>query len=243
MNLRRGARGGGKAAAVLVLAAVAGCHSAQYIVVADRTPLYRDAQGGDVVATMPRYHHEDLDEEPDAAAARVHLTFAGQAGWADRAAVRVFDYLDPALDGGADREKAVKQQLRELQLADLGKGWSPDDVAAIRKEEVLVGMTKTQVEVAWGWPVTVEPSPTPGGERWVYRDARVSAVRRWGGGGGAFDAWGASSGWLGREDWRGYPTWVTVRVPVTVERVVEFDPDGRVVRVHVRRYIDDAGSS
>ncbi|MCO5169856.1 MAG: hypothetical protein M9894_26260 [Planctomycetes bacterium] len=231
------------ALALATLLLVQGCRAPHYVVVEDDAPLYADAQGDEVLARMRRHRHAPLDARPDAEVARVALTYDGQAGWAERRAVRVFDYLHPVLDDGADRTRAIRRELRELQLAELGAEWSTDDVAAIRSERVLPGMTRTQVEVAWGWPVSVEATGAPGGERWVYRDARITAVRRW-----VDSPWthvgAAEGGWTGRaDDARSYPAWVTVRVPVTIERVVEFDEAGKVVRVQVRRYLDDGGSS
>lgn len=128
-----------------------------------------------MLARMPRYHHEPLDERPEAQAARVPITFEGKEGWAERRSIRTFDYLHPALDEGQSRDKAIRRELRELQLADLGAEWSHDDVAAIRAERVLPGMTRLQVEVAWGWPVSVESTGAPGGERWVYRSRPCAA--------------------------------------------------------------------
>lgn len=232
-----------RAVALAVVLAMAGCRAPHYVVIQDEAPLYADAQGDEVVARMPRYHHEPLEDSPEASAARVPITFDGQAGWAERESIRTFDYLHPTLDEGQSRDKAIRRELRELQLADLGAEWSNDDVAAIRAERVLPGMTRMQVEVAWGWPVSVESTGAPGGERWVYRDCQVTPVRRW-----VESPW--STTWndgvapVGhRDEWRQYPAWVTVRVPVTIERVVEFDEHGKVTRVQVRRYLDGAGSS
>ncbi|MBX3469740.1 MAG: hypothetical protein KF878_22940 [Planctomycetes bacterium] len=230
------------ALALAALLLTSGCRSAHYVVVEDDAPLYADAQGDEVVTRLRRHRHAPLDARPDAAADRVPLTYDGQAGWVERRAVRVFDYLHPLLDDGADKARAVRRELRELQLAELGGEWSTNDVAAIRSERVLAGMTRTQVEVAWGWPVSVEATGAPGGERWVYRDSRVTAVRRW-----VDSPWthvGAADGaFAGRhDDARNYPAWVTVRVPVTIERVVEFDEAGKVVRVQVRRYLDEGSS-
>lgn len=221
---------------------VTGCHASHYVVVDAETPLYRDAGGDEVVAHMPRYHHEPLDAAPEEGATRVAVSFSGQRGFADVQHLRVFDYLNPVLDDGADRARTIRREVRELQLADLGGDWNVNDVAAIRAERILPGMTRTQVEVAWGWPVSVEAGAT-GGERWVYRDSQVTAVRRWADNPWA-TTWGSDPEWVGhRADGRHYPSWVTVRVPVTVERIVEFDPDGKVMRVQLRRYLDEAGSS
>ena len=36
-----------------------------------------------------------------------------------------------------------------------------------------------------------------------------------------------------------HPRSITIRVPVTIERVVDFDAAGRVVELHSRRLLDD----
>lgn len=229
--------------ALAVSLASAGCRSPHYVVIEDGAPLYAGPQGDQVLARMPRYHHEPLGERPESGAARVALTFEGQAGWAERDSIRTFEYLNPTLDDGQSRDKAIRREVRELQLAELGAEWTNDEVAAIRAERVLPGMTRTQVEVAWGWPISVESTGAPGGERWVYRDCRVTPVRRWVESPWS-SSWGADAASIGhRDEWRNYPAWVTVRVPVTIERMVEFDEHGKVTRVQVRRYLDEAGSS
>lgn len=244
MNRPESARRRAATLALAVALAAAGCRSPHYVVIQDQAPLYADAQGDEVVARMPRYHHEPLEERPASGSTRVALTFAGVTGWAERESIRTFDYLDPVLDDGQSRDQAIRREVRELQLAELGSEWSNDDVAAIRAERVLPGMSRMQVEVAWGWPVSVEPTGAPGGERWVYRDSQVAPVRRW-----VESPWTSTSGAdmsssIGhRDEWRQYPAWVTVRVPVTIERIVEFDEQGKVARVQVRRYLDGAGSS
>jgi outer membrane protein assembly factor BamE (lipoprotein component of BamABCDE complex) len=239
---RRSRRGRAATLALAVALAAVGCRSPHYVVIEDDAPLYATPQGDEVVARMPRYHHEPLEDRPGSSAVRVPVTFEGQAGWAERNSIRTFDYLHPTLDDGQSREKAIRREVRELQLAELGSEWSNDDVAAIRAERVRPGMTRTQVEVAWGWPVSVESTGAPGGERWVYRDCQVTPVRRW-----VESPWstmrGAGASIGHHDDWRQYPAWVTVRVPVTIERVVEFDERGEVTRVQQRRYLDEAGSS
>lgn len=230
-------------ATLAVALLLSGCHASHYVVLEADAPLYGDAGGDEVVAYMPRYHHEPLEAAPEEGATRVAVAFDGRRGFADRRSVRVFDYLNPTLDDGADRARKIRREVRELQLSDLGGEWNRDDVEAIRAERILPGMTRTQVEVAWGWPVSVEASAQGGGERWVYRDSQVTAVRRWADNPWA-TTWGNDPEWVGhRADSRQCPSWVTVRVPVTVERIVEFDADGKVVRVQVRRYLDEAGSS
>lgn len=230
-------------ALLLALLIAPGCHTPHYVVVEDQAPLYGADEGDEVIARLPRYAHADLEDEPDPDARRVRVTHEGRAGWADRSSVRVFEFLHPFLDDGADRDRVIRREVRELQLADLGEGWDDDAVEAIRNERVIVGMTRTQVEVAWGWPVTVEPGPH-GGERWIYRESVMKRMRRFADS-TSTRTWGASPQPWGadREDVPNYPAWVTVRVPVTIERIVEFDEAGTVTKVKVRRYLDEAGSS
>jgi len=237
-----------RAAALLAVGLLAGCTTHHYVVVRDGAALYDAPAGGRAIATMPRYHNQPLDEEPEAAGGRVRLEYAGRRGWAARDAVRVFGYLDPDLDDGADQAETVRRELRELQIDDLGGDWDPAVVAAVRDERVLPGMTRQQVEVAWGWPTDVEGGPEPGGETWVYRTRTTKRVRRWADATRGVSAWGPTY-WGGPWDdypWRGsyHPYWgrgfgpgyygpatVTYRVPVEVVTRVEFDADGAVRRV------------
>jgi outer membrane protein assembly factor BamE (lipoprotein component of BamABCDE complex) len=227
----------------LLVVSLAGCRATHYVVVESDAPLYRDPTSDDVVARMPRYHHEPLEALDDEPRDRIPLAFEGRRGWAERGSVRVFEYLDPSLDEGADQARTIRNEVRELQLADLGRGWSEGQLEAIRGERVLEGMTRTQVELAWGWPVTVEPTALAGGERWVYKEAQLTPVRRWADTPWT-DTWGSCPAFgAHRDDWRTGPTWVTVRLPVTVERIVEFDAEGKVTTVRVRRYLGEAGPS
>lgn len=219
--MKRAARG----AVVALLATLVGCRTSHYVVVERGAPLYRGPSSDEVLTWIPRYHHEPLPEAPEGGG-RVALTYLGLRGFADRWDVRVFDYLDPALDGGADRELALARALREVQLKDLGAEWPSAHVAEIRAGRVVAGMTRLEVEVAWGWPLTVEHGSTPGTERWVYQRPETDVVPA------HEPGWHASGSRLD-----------TVRLPVVVERVVEFDATGRVVRVIARAFVDDQVSS
>lgn len=241
-------------ALLVSLAALVGCHESSYVVARDGEPLYGSPTGTDVVARLPRYHHEALDEDPvdEAAPSRWRLEYRGQRGWASRAGVRVFEYLSPEWDEGVARDAAVRRELREVQLAEVGRDWSPRTLEAVRNDEVFVGMTRDQVELSWGWPTTVESGPRPGEERWVWRAPRTRTVRQyspwmgWGGYyGGGFGGWGyygygggyGPYGW--RDDgWAWRSTWVNVSVPVTEEKIVEFDASGRAVRLDERDIIE-----
>lgn len=240
-------------AVLLALAALAGCHESSYVVANDGEPLYGSPAGTDVVARMPRYHHEVLEEDPvdEASASRYRLEYRGQRGWASRGGVRVFEYLSPEWDEGAARDAALRRELREVQLAEVGRDWSPRTLAAVRNDEVFVGMTRDQVELSWGWPTTVESGPRPGEERWVWRAPRTRTVRQytpwvgWGGyygGGWGYGGWGCPGGYgpYGWRDdgWAWRSTWVNVSVPVTEEKIVEFDSAGRAVRLDERDIIE-----
>lgn len=225
-----------------------GCHGHHYVVVGDRTPLYAGPESDAVVTLLPRYHHEALESSPGDGE-RVEVSYKGRRGFVPRAKVRLFDYLAPEFDGGEDRDYAVRRELREATLTNMGASWPHAVVSAIRRGDVLRGMTRRQVEVAWGWPVTVQKGDLPGGERWVYVAHTTKTIRQY-----LSDPWAYPSScspylprggfrdgpwqrpW--REDW-GQVGWVELRLPVTEERLVELDADGRVVDVRVRRYVQD----
>jgi hypothetical protein len=223
----------------LAVGLLVGCHSHHYVVL-DEAPLYASAGSSEEVARLPRYHHEELGEEPEPRNGRVAVRYRGQVGYAPASAVRVFSYLDPALDEGDDRQETIQRELREAQLADLGGGWDADVVEAVRDGEVTRGMTRRQVELAWGWPATVRAG-SAGGERWIYYHDTYETVQRY-----VADAWAYPSSYspyagfhwaaVGR---RGFycDGWIDVRLPVTEERVVELDARGRVAQVHVRRFL------
>lgn len=227
----------------LLLLSLVGC-STQHYLVTEETPLFAGPTGERVVAKVPRYHHDVLSEEADPSAARVPVVFQGKAGYAKRSALRIFSYLSPAIDDGEDRGETIGRELRELQLAHIGKAWPTHLREAIRDQQVLRGMTARMVEVAWGWPSTVEAGASAGAVRWVYRHDDVEVVQKFVG-----DPWSASGlyapdaafGWrgIGGGHWRyglnnGY---ASIRFPVTEERTVHLDAKGRVSRVTVRRYL------
>lgn len=213
------------ALAALIAVALAGCRTSHYVVTERGAPLYRKAEGDDVLTWMPRHHHEALEDAPAEAeeGRRVALSYHGLRGYADRWDVLIFDYLDPALDQGVDRAVALGRALREVQLADMGSEWPSAHVADIRAGRVTTGMTRLEVEVAWGWPVTVESGRVPGTERWVYREATTIT--------------------LPPEVGLHPHASRTIRVPVTAERIVEFDENGRVTRVRARAVLDDVSPS
>lgn len=231
--------------ALLLLPALSGCRSHHYLVVQEGAALHAAPQGDEVLEQLPRYHHERLAAAPEADHGRIPVTYRGKAGWVDPAAVRVFDYLDPDVDGGEDRSEVLAQQLRSAQVESEGGEWSPDQREAVKKGEVAQGMTKGQVELAWGWPVTVEPGARSGGERWIYKERRQARVDRH-----ADAATGCASSWddpwcsCWHPGWRWGGCrlhrggWTEVRLPVIEERRVEFDAAGRVTAIDVRRYLD-----
>jgi hypothetical protein len=232
---------------------LASCSQGHYVVLREDTPLYPNgwARGEtpQPLAYLPRGTHGPLDEEPEE-----HWVFVdheGQRGYVRREDVRLFSYLDPDVDGGEDRRKTIRSNLVDLQLEDEGADWPEQVVDLVRGGQVVEGMTRPQVELAWGWPQDVEPNPL-GGERWIYREEHTVPVAgvgdgSWGGGwsnGWSWRrrsrTWGWGVGW-GISGGCGpgpyYQDTFRVRVPVVVERCVEFDPDGLVQSVEVRRYL------
>lgn len=230
------------------LALLVGCRTHHYLVVREGAALHASAQGDEVLEQLPRYHHEPLAGDPEAdEGGRVPVTFRGRAGWVDPAAVRLFSYLDPEVDGGEERAEVIAEQLRAVQVDTEGGEWSPDQREAVKKGEIRQGMSKDQVELAWGWPVTVEPGARSGGERWIYRSRRQARVEKH----ASHDSWmGCASNWddpwctCWHPGWRWGGCrlhrggWTEVRLPVIEERRVEFDAAGRVTEVDVRRYLD-----
>ena len=232
---------------------LAGCHVQHYVVL-DEAPLYADARGGQVVATLPQFHHQALSEEPVRANGRVSLEFRGQRGFAPQEAVRVFRYLDPEWDGGDERRVTVRRALRDAQVRAVGSDWAPRIQDAVRRGEVQAGMTKQQVELAWGWPATVQPDPESGGERWIYRSRGTQTLHRFlsdpfGYPGATLTMTGAylhqrsfgCTRFAGRYGAWGWPQsgWVALQVAVTEERTVVLSPKGVVLGVRLRRYLDD----
>jgi hypothetical protein len=217
---------------LLFLAAlVVGCTQGHYLVRSPDLPLYSTRTGDQVLARLPRFHHEPLssesDEPPDSA--RVALSFRGLAGYAPRSGLYLFDYLDPALDEGEDRAEAVATQLRLAQVEAFGSEWPPEVAQAVREGQVLAGMTTRQVEVSWGWPTQVERGPA-GGQRWIYerQGTHLRQVYRpplgyYGPQPQLGPAWGYDSGW------------VMVRERFVERRIVTLGGEGKVVSVEVIR--------
>ena len=230
----------GRAAAILALLtgalALAGCHTSHYVVLRDRTPLYAAVDSEQVLAELPLYHHEPLDAD-EQENGRVRLRYRDLEGYAPRGGVRLFSYLDPGLDGGVERDQALQRELREAQLSALGEGWPADTVRAIRAEEVLVGMSRRQVELAWGWPVDVEPGEEPDEERWVYKVRTHEVVRHYLDDPWPTHPWGAlpsSYSWQWHPRWANQG-WVAIRIPFIEERTVTIGPEGTVTGIRVER--------
>ncbi len=224
-------------AAVLVVG-LAGCRAHHYVVVEDGAPLYAGAQDDEVLTRLRRLHHEPLRGEPLGAHGRVRVSYGGAVGYAPLHAVKTFDYLDPVFDGGESRDAAIARALREAEVEAVGRGWSPRVREAVREGEVVRGMTRRQVEAAWGWPTTIERAPGPGAERWVYRSRTTRLVRHrsealWAGD----DIWGAYPDPIAWSMWRDQTAsggWITIHVPIVYERVVVIDAAGRVEKVTTR---------
>lgn len=225
---------------------LSGCHTHHYLVVQDGAPLYAAPVGDEELARLPRFHHQPLPEAPRREQGRVELRYRGRTGWVAPGAVRLFTYLHPDLDGGEERAEAVGRELRALQVETQGQGWSEPVQEAVKAGEVRRGMTRDQVELAWGWPVTVEGGGQ-GGERWVYRVRSEASFDRW----QPYDPWcggpfpwndpwcGAGWRWGGCHRPLYGGGWAHTVVPVIEERRVEFDAAGKVATVEVRAYVDE----
>lgn len=221
---------------VWILSALAallvGCTQGHYLVRSPDLPLYSTRSGEEVLARLPRFHHEPLpagfeDEDPNSK--RVALSFRGVAGFAPRSGLYLFDYLDPALDEGEDRAEAVATQLRLAQVEAFGGEWPPEVAEAVREGQVFAGMTPRQVEVSWGWPTQVERGPA-GQQRWIYerQGTHLRQVYRpplgyYGPQPLLGPAWGYDSGW------------VMVRERFVERRIVSFGGEDTVVSVEVVR--------
>jgi hypothetical protein len=221
---------------------VVGCQNHHYVVL-EETPFYASVEGEVVLDTLPRYHHQELEAVSEAQRERVQLAYKGRRGYASLDSVKVFSYLTPLIDGGTDRDSKIRGELREAQLAHVGADWSASTLQAIRDEQVVKGMSRRQVELAWGWPLTVGPGSLEGGERWVFRFESHTTVRRF-----LMDPWAYPSSFSPHPltCWDTRPRslrrelgWRSVRLPVTEERVVELDANGRVHSLSVRRFVSD----
>lgn len=218
-----------------------GCTSDHYMIVGPETPLYVTPDGDRVMARIPRFHHEPLPDGVVRANGRLRLVYKGKIGFAEQERVRVFSYLNPGLDGGVDRDEVVSRELREAMLASVGKSWPAHIRAAIRRKQVLRGMTRRMVEVAWGWPLTVKPGPAKGEQLWVYREEKVEVRHEL-----VQDLWWNMYSPHPFGYWRTHagPHWSThgygymeVRIPVIEERIVTMSAKGRVEKVVVRRFL------
>ncbi|MGE0708282.1 MAG: hypothetical protein AB7N76_18570 [Planctomycetota bacterium] len=225
-----------RAALILAALLLASCAEHHYLVLRDQLPLYADAGGEQVLERLPRYHHEPLAGDPEFAGDRVRVSYRGLEGYVPRAGVDLFSYLAPGLDGGEARDEAVFAHLREARLAQVGKDWSPWAVEAVRRGEVLAGMSREQVEVCWGWPTRLERED--GGERWVWEAEDVDVIHRYEPsvayyGYGAWRPGGPPC--LPYGGFRGDMVWATYRIPVLDRRVVRFDEKGLVRSVDHQR--------
>ena len=158
----------------LACLAAAGCQTHHYVVREAETPVYASPHGDDVVATLPRYHHAPLPDDPDERG-RIRVEVDGHSGYLDRGDVALIAYRDPDWDDGRERSSVLNRTLRELRVDHQGDDWAPEIAQAVRDGRVEPGMTREQVETAWGWPVDVQPTQA-GGERWVYRQHRPETV-------------------------------------------------------------------
>jgi hypothetical protein len=218
------------------LGASSGCRIQEYVVAKDEVPLYSTPACDKVVEKLPIGHHERVVDDDPGAAGIVKIVYNGREGFARKADVRLCKYVHPELDEGADRDETMGRAVRDVAVGHAGGAW-PDDIRdAIRDGRVLDGMTREQVELAWGWPRTIEPLSNPvGGERWIYRrrgyesfDGNTAASRRFRPTRTPTGSWGVDS-----------PA-TYYRLPVIEERVVEF-ADKSVSRSYVRRYYDVEG--
>lgn len=215
----------------VLTALLVGCTQGHYLVRSPELPLYSTREGDEVLARLPRFHHEPLPEgvEDPEGSARVALSYRGTFGYAPRSGLFLFDYLDPAIDEGADRAEALANQLRRAQVEAFGEEWPVEIAEAVRAGRVERGMNPRQVEIAWGWPSQVERGPA-GEQRWIYerRGTHVRQVYR-----PSFDYYGPQP--LQGPAW-GYDSgWVLVRESFVERRIVTISVEGEVIGVEVIR--------
>jgi len=207
-----------------VFVLLVGCRVHEYVVTGDEVPLYSTPALDGVVARMPLGHHEAIEKTTDGAALKVR--FGAREGWARKKDVKELSYLDPTLDGGADREQTVGAAVREALASKTGQEWPAPVRAAVRDGRVAEGMTREQVELAWGWPASIEPLSVPaGGERWVWKHRGYEYPEL---GDRSFRPIYVPDPWA-RERY--------YRLAAIELRYVEF-ADGRVTRTYVRHYYD-----
>ncbi len=217
------------AVGLLVLAAASGCRSYHYVVRTDGAPLYADEDGEDVIGRMDQFHHESLGVG-DPTGDRVEVTYQGREGYADPADVRVFSYDSGTFARAQDRNDQVRHNLREVILETTP--WPRRVEAAIRDDRLLKGMTREQVELAWGLPNTIVPDGRGGGgERWVFRITRYEEREAVHSGYtyAHFRSYGGCGSYGRSIHAPIYTTYVTrYTVPVSFRRDVYFDADGRL---------------
>jgi hypothetical protein len=225
-------------AALGLCAVLGGCRVQEYVAAKDEVPLYSSPSCDKVVDMIPLGHHERvLAGESETGIFKV--AYNGREGYVRGGDLRVLSYVHPQLDEGQDRESSVGRVVREVAVEHAGAGWSDDIRDAIRDGRVLDGMTREQVELAWGWPRTIEALATPtGGERWIYRrhgyetfEGSVASRR--------FHPYRAD---YSQNSWNTDGRYRYYRMPVVEERVVEF-ADKKVARSYVRRYYDVDGTT
>lgn len=213
---------------LLTFAALLGltaCTQHHYLVRVPDLPLYATPSGDELLASLPRFHHEPLQVDPDeVSGARIPLSYRGQQGYAPRRGLLLFSYLDPNLDEGRDRVRELRVALREAQLEAFGQAWPEEVKLAIREGHVREGMTPRQVEVAWGWPTEIEETPAKT-LRWTYERQRTEVVQE----PVAFSGW--SYPVLGGPGWRLDYAWTLRHERISERRVVVFGPDQRVVAI------------
>jgi hypothetical protein len=199
MATRRSARLGILVGAALLLLA-AGC-STNYdgIVRVEDAPLFGDESRTIVIARMKRFDDVYLGHsapESNPLKAKWH----DLKGYANAQDLRIFSY--PNNDYA--RGYAVAQNRREVVLE--GKDWPEPTKQAIRENRIENGMTKEQVELAWGRPNSVRPLP-PAGEQWVWDRNEVFArdeVAYYGWPGGSRFYYAYPYGWGYAWDWPYY---------------------------------------
>lgn len=134
-----------------------------YIVRTEDAPLYADETRSMIIARMERFEDGYIGHSPPEGDP-IEIEYRGIEGWANREDLRIFAY--PNNDYA--RAEAVALNRREVILE--GKDWPPSIKQAIRESRLEKGMTREQVELAWGHATHVSPiAPQDGGgERWVF---------------------------------------------------------------------------
>ncbi len=160
-------------AGVAALAAAgAGCTDYHYIVRTEDAPLYADEYRSSIIERMERLSdghigHGEPEGDP------IEIEYAGREGWANREDLLIVSF--PHGDYGA-ADESIRRARREIILE--GKEWPAEAKQAIREDRLLQGMTKEQVQLAWGRPTSIRPlapapGGAPGGEAWTYQHIHV----------------------------------------------------------------------